>query len=112
MFGVFSSYELQVLHDWIRGPASADGRAYAEPAPSGAPRRRATFRALQRSAPAPVPSSADAALDPDLLLLRERLAALDEPGRSELLVRAMSPAQHWTPAGLEATRAFWQAETR
>ncbi|RYY57799.1 MAG: iron-containing redox enzyme family protein, partial [Comamonadaceae bacterium] len=28
MFGVFSSYELQVIHDWIRGEASRDGRPH------------------------------------------------------------------------------------
>lgn len=112
MFGVFSSYELQVLHDWIRGAGSADGRAYAEAAPAGAPRRRATFRALQRNVvPMTDAASAGTELDPDVLLLREQLAALDENGRRELLVRAMSPAQHWTPAGLEATRVFWSAAT-
>ncbi|MDB5895505.1 MAG: hypothetical protein JWQ88_3036, partial [Rhodoferax sp.] len=39
MFGVFSSYELQVIHDWLRGTASADGRPYAEVATAdGRPR--------------------------------------------------------------------------
>ena len=37
---------------------------------------------------------------------------LEEPERTALLVRMMSPAQHWTPAGLEATRQFWQTVTR
>lgn len=105
MFGVFSSYELQVLHDWIRGAASADGQPWAAgatPAP-----RRATFRALERvqrrravAAPAP-------ALDPDLQPWRTQLAAAEPQERFELLVSAMSPGRHWTPAGLEATRNFW-----
>ena len=107
MFGVFSSYELQVLHDWIRGAASADGRAFTEAAPSGEPRRRATFRALQRNA-RPLEATGDT-LDPDLDLFREQLRQADDATRSTLLVRAMSPAQHWTPAGLEATRLFWGA---
>jgi hypothetical protein len=113
MFGVFSSYELQVLHDWIRGADSADGRAHAEAAPTGAPKRRATFRALQRNALPVVDTagSGGASLDPDVVMLREQLAKLDEAGRRDLLVRAMSPAQHWTPAGLEATRLFWTAAT-
>jgi hypothetical protein len=111
MFGVFSSYELQVLHDWIRGGASADGRAYTESAPS-TPRRRATFRALVRNAQVLGDAAHGAdALDPDLMLLRDRLRQADDQGRSELLVAAMSPAQHWTPAGLEATRLFWQSVT-
>ncbi|MBE7369713.1 iron-containing redox enzyme family protein [Ramlibacter pallidus] len=107
MFGVFSSYELQVLHDWIRGAASADGRAYTEAAPSGPPKRRATFRALVRNA-RPLADDATDTLDPDLALFREQLARADDAERSTLLVRAMSPAQHWTPAGLEATRLFWR----
>jgi hypothetical protein len=112
MFGVFSSYELQVLHDWIRGPASADGQPYAEAAPAGGPRRRATFRALQRNALSIVADGATGAtLDPDIELLREQLGSLDAAGSRALLVRAMSPAQHWTPAGLEATRLFWRAAT-
>jgi hypothetical protein len=110
MFGVFSSYELQVLHDWIRGVASADGRAYTEAAPAGPPKRRATFRALARNA-RPLGEEEGDALDPDLQLLREQLREVDDAGRSALLVRAMSPAQHWTPAGLEATRLFWGALT-
>jgi hypothetical protein len=108
MFGVFSSYELQVLHDWIRGPASADGRAYTEAPPSGTPKRRATFRALARNA-RPIAPAEGATLDPDLDLLREQLRDADAAERNALLVRAMSPAQHWTPAGLEATRLFWAA---
>lgn len=109
MFGVFSSYELQVLHDWIRGAAAADGLPFSEVAPA-TPRRRATFRALARNAPA-LQGTGDA-LDPDLQLLQEQVRALPETERAALLVRAMSPAQHWTPAGLEATRRFWGAVTR
>ena len=106
MFGVFSSYELQVLHDWIRGAASADGRAYTEAAPAGPARRRATFRALARNA-RPLAGAESASLDPDLELFRCQLREAQDADRSGLLVRAMSPAQHWTPAGLEATRLFW-----
>lgn len=50
MFGVFSNYELQVIHDWIRGEASADGQAYAT---CGAPPKNSplhSFRARQRLA--------------------------------------------------------------
>jgi hypothetical protein len=106
MFGVFSSYELQVLHDWIRGAGSADGRACTEAAPAAPARRRATFRALARHA-RPLAATGAAALDPDLDLFRQQLGEADDTERSALLVRAMSPAQHWTPAGLEATRLFW-----
>jgi hypothetical protein len=111
MFGVFSSYELQVLHDWLRGEGSADGRAFAEAAPLQ-PRRRATFRAMARNGLVAEAAGDAHALDADVMLLREKLRDADAAQRSELLVRAMSPAVHWTPAGLEATRIFWAAATR
>ena len=123
MFGVFSSYELQVIHDWIRGDASADGQAHDEP--TLLPGRRCPgFRAhsrlaqhqAQRSAP-PNPgdlkvlaASPDEALDPDLQALQAELgASLDAKQHQQLLVRAMSPGMHWTPAGLYATRRFMQS---
>jgi hypothetical protein len=109
MFGVFSSYELQVLHDWIRGAGSADGRAFTESAPAN-PKRRATFRALLRNA-ATLGDAGGDVLDPDVDLLRQQLREADAASRSQILVNAMSPAQHWTPAGLEATRIFWQSVT-
>jgi hypothetical protein len=112
MFGVFSSYELQVLHDWLRGAASADGRPYAEAAPAQ-PRRRATFRAMARNGLVMAdPAAGETLLDPDVALLREQMRSTDDAARTAALLRAMSPAQHWTPAGLEATRMFWAAATR
>ncbi|MDB5942210.1 MAG: hypothetical protein JWQ13_1776, partial [Ramlibacter sp.] len=47
-------------------------------------------------------------LDPDLQALCEQLPRLDAEQQMALLVQAMSPAQHWTPAGLHATRLFWE----
>ncbi|MBL0421480.1 iron-containing redox enzyme family protein [Ramlibacter sp. AW1] len=109
MFGVFSSYELQVIHDWIRGDAAVDGRAWDEGGgdPATPPRRRPTFRAMARHSPHPPVDSGADLLDPDLAVLRERLARSDSAERTRLLVDAMSPATHWSPAGLEATRQFW-----
>ncbi|RZJ07574.1 MAG: hypothetical protein EOO54_23370 [Haliea sp.] len=112
MFGVFSSYELQVMHDWIRGDASVDGQAYAElPAPAG--RRRATFRASARlealQHPGALGEPSAALLDPDLQAFQAMLQARPEPQEmARLLVDAMSPSAHWTPAGLHATRLFRQ----
>lgn len=45
MFGVFTNYELQAIHCWIRANASIDGRAYAEPETEIARRPRHDFRA-------------------------------------------------------------------
>lgn len=107
MFGVFSAYELQVLHDWIRGAASADGRPYgSDPAQ---PFRQPTFRALARRRPAM--QSPGAVLDPELSQWRDQLGSATPEARFDLAVDAMSPARHWTPVGLEATRMFWAAMT-
>ncbi|MFN3439662.1 MAG: iron-containing redox enzyme family protein [Acidovorax sp.] len=119
MFGVFSPYELQVIHDWIRGEASVDGASFeATGAAQGAdtvaqvPRRPVSFRAAERlrlangiTSPA---SNEHQWLDTDLTLLREQLPALPLAEQRELLIRAMSPALHWTPAGLVATKEFVQ----
>jgi Iron-containing redox enzyme len=111
MFGVFSRYELQLIHDWIRGAASADGQAYDEPAVRPG-QRRATFRAASRRAerqaasPGAQPGEAP---DADLQALQAQLAAIgDSVQKRQWLIQAMSPAVHWTPAGLYATRQFAQ----
>ncbi|MDB5869579.1 MAG: hypothetical protein JWP96_1911 [Polaromonas sp.] len=117
MFGVFSPYELQLIHDWIRGAASADGQAYDE-SPLLPGQRRASFRArsrqAQRRAGAPglgdlkvLDALHDEVLDSDLQALQAELAAAgDVAQKKQLLVQAMSPSLHWTPAGLYATRQF------
>ncbi len=115
MFGVFSAYELQVICDWLRGPElSADGLAYHEAPVANQPRRRPGFRALQQVAArtaragtdTPVCTLLDDQLDTDLPLFRERLRSLHGAPRQQALVAAMSPAEHWTPTGLYATRLF------
>ena len=90
MFGVFSPYGLQLIHDWIRGDASADGQAYGESVLS---RRRPSFRSLSRQAQpsgspahrgllkviADSPDDTDL-LDPDLQALQAQLAVTSRPG--------------------------------
>ena len=106
MFGVFSPYELQLIHDWIRGAASADGQAYDEPALAEG-QRRASFRATARLARQP--SVVAQLLDPDLQTLQARIEATSDATRKkQLLVQGMAPDRHWTPAGLYATRLFRQ----
>ena len=123
MFGVFSPYELQVIHDWIRGPESADGKPYTEadsavaavnaPGTRATP-RRASYKALKalvqrRGIDVDANQSLTAANDPpdaDLDLLSNTLPTLGHHEQTQLLVRAMTPASHWTPAGLYATRLF------
>ena len=115
MFGVFSSYELQVIHDWIRGEASSDGQAFTEREAPAARKRRPTFRAQAKLAAArgqAAPVAGDAAdaelLDPDLQSLCEQLPRKSDDEQMRLLMHAMSPALHWTPAGLHATKLFWE----
>jgi hypothetical protein len=106
MFGVFSNYELQVIHDWILGEASAGGTAFDEPEPA-AGRRRPSYNALARRGEALLsPAGGQAAPDPDLQFFKDRLARADARERSRLLIEAMAPDRHWMPAGLYATQLF------
>ena len=109
MFGVFSPYELQVIHDWLRGDESADGLSYLEQPSANQSTRRPRFRvaqrvAAQRAGAAPVDPATW--LDPDLEGFIARLRSLDPQARRRCLVQATAPSEHWTPAGLYATRCL------
>lgn len=92
MFGVFSDYELQLLRDWIAGEWQDDQ----------------TTRLSRRRSPA------DQEADPLLaashrqqeVSLNRKLHAMPEEERSRHLIELMSPARHFTPEGLAATRLF------
>ena len=115
MFGVFSTYEQQVLSDWIEKTEDACGGA-----------RVASFRARQRALePLTAP---DARPHPPRMLIRypyaglagehaaesDQLRSLEQavamaPTKADamaLLIEQMSPARHHTAAGLMATRMF------
>jgi hypothetical protein len=121
MFGVFSAYEQQVLHDWIATPA--------QPVAAIAVPRVATHRALQRAAAAlddvpprriresaerglirhrfPDDEHAWEAIACELRLLEAKLAASDSKEEAiAMLTALMSPASHHSSAGLMATRIF------
>lgn len=92
MFGVFSDYEVQLLHDWIAGewqPAQPD--------------RLANRRNLSES-------RADTVINEnykqDELTLQKKLSTLPESERNQYLIDLMAPARHFTPEGLAATRLF------
>ncbi len=119
MFGVFSTYELQVIQDWLRGDASADGAALVPPsaapvAPEGTTplRRPRSFRAQQRldsarNASAAAAPSPESMLDVDVDALQVQMAqAPDSQTLARLLVAEMAPSRHWMPAGLLATQRF------
>ena len=119
MFGVFSSYEQQILADWITSAPAAGEAAHAAP-------RVASFRASQRAlAPLPAPDAhshpprpliryryqvqdSEHATGDDLLRSLEQAVAL-APTKADamtLLIEQMSPARHHGAAGLMATRMF------
>lgn len=105
MFGVFSDYELQVIHDWMRGPASVDGARFDAPTEAdGALARVPSFRAQQRLRGRIVAEGADAhgATQGSTLPALDDGPAIDMP--SPDLVHALAPGRHWTPEGLRATR--------
>ena len=106
MFGVFSSYELQVIHDWMRGSASTDGQDYAQPGVLPGSFRATARRATARREGLHQGLQACALPDPDLQALHQQLALRDANQQEALLVELMAPSQHWSPAGLEATRLF------
>lgn len=89
MFGVFSAYEQQLLHDWIAGnwaPARSRGR----------PRRRSVAASPEQAV----------GLDDEAQALHAVLRALPPQQQASKLIELMSPASHFTPAGLLATRLF------
>lgn len=95
MFGVFSPYERQLLHDWIAGDWQQ-----AE--------QRPPFRARRPSKSAlPAEGSAQhGELDRERRDMLRQLQGLDAYRRECRLIELQSPGQHWSSAGLAATRTF------
>ncbi|GGE75904.1 hypothetical protein GCM10008020_20680 [Massilia psychrophila] len=120
MFGVFSAYEQQVLHDWIATPPHPWAAAVLP--------RVASHRAQQRAAGAiggtarrprdraergilrhrfPDDAHARETIDCELRLLEAKLAAAGSKEEAVAMLTAlMSPAKHHSAAGLMATRVF------
>ena len=114
MFGVFSAYELQVIHDWVRAECSSDGRPFTEDVSQPHMQKPPSFRVTSRLDAArgvsllqtPPQKAGQQLLDSDLQMLIEQLLHVDSDGQEATLLKAMAPAHHWTPAGLYATRLF------
>lgn len=93
MFGVFSPYEKQLLHDWIAGDWLAT--------PAAAPRPwRCPLPQSQ------VPASVNGEFNAEGRALEAELSGLDAGGKLARLIHLMAPAAHHRPAGLLATRLF------
>jgi hypothetical protein len=119
MFGVFSAYEQQVIHDWIAGDAAI------APSASRQLSYKARRRLLHSLAPVPAmrlqppavqgaaPGSSDTAED-GLNDMNDDARQLDQllqqqcshEARMALLSGLMAPARHHTAVGLQATRRF------
>lgn len=96
MFGVFSGYEKQVLHDWIAGDWIGAKRV-----PPVRPGRGSRFTREQHR-PA----------DPDTQALADSLWNLPDEQQLGTLIPWMSARRHCCPAGLYATRRFIQLRAR
>jgi len=88
MFGVFSPYEKQLLHDWIAGDWT--------------PERTPAYRRVTRVNTTPALPVGD----PDVQTLQASLEGLDDHARMQVLIPWLSAHRHAHPAGLLATRRF------
>ena len=108
MFGVFSAYEQQMIHDWIADDWQAEGKR----SPRGALLQRQALFNARRAAPGPaVPQPVDKTavndFDEELQLLEQQVARLpDRAARMRLLLPLLAPQRHHSAAGLLATRLF------
>ena len=110
MFGVFSAYEKQVIYDWIAGDWITQQASLA------ATPRPLTYKVRQRLFSNGAPHSSetvsncyddDSEFNVDTHLLQQKLAALTNKQQiMHCLTGMMSPACHYTSAGLMATRIF------
>lgn len=116
MFGVFSSYEQQVLRDWIVTPRDASATARTGRVLSHRARQR-TLETLTRHAQrSGYPERglirrrcADARGDTALHQLEERVAnAAGKPEAMAMLAPLLAPSVHHTAIGLMATRMYSQ----
>ncbi|VVM43044.1 hypothetical protein PS662_00396 [Pseudomonas fluorescens] len=89
MFGVFSPYEKQLLHDWIAGDWMPER---SEPA-----FRHSTAGAVETDVPGN---------DPDIQTLQSALEGLAAAEQMQVLIPWLSAHRHAHPAGLLATRRF------
>jgi hypothetical protein len=116
MFGVFSSYEQQVLRDWITTPRDATATARTGRVLSHRARQRALDSLTQHAQRSGYPERglirrrpAGSSGDPELHQLEERVAAAaGKPEAMAMLAQLMSPSVHHTAIGLMASRMYSQ----
>jgi len=120
MFGVFSSYEQQVLRDWIQSSRDDSTAARTGRVLSHRARQRTLDTLNQHAERSNYPerglirrrrtgSDAGAAGDTELRQLEQKVAAAaGKPEAMAMLARLMSPTVHHTAIGLMATRMYSQ----
>ncbi|MHC8354615.1 iron-containing redox enzyme family protein [Pseudomonas sp. LB3P81] len=89
MFGVFSPYEKQLLHDWVAGDWKPERSTPAA--------RRESSCAVEPALPAS---------DPDIQSLQAALDGVSAAEQMPVLIPWLSAHRHAHPAGLMATRRF------
>lgn len=96
MFGVFSPYEQQLIHDWIAGDwlQGRDEKPF---------RRLSTTRTPLPATPASAP---DSELEAEVRELEQQLRRMAPTQREVRLIELLAPLHHPTSAGLAATRTF------
>lgn len=117
MFGVFSSYEQQVLRDWILTPRDAGATARTGRVLSHRARQRTLDSLNQNAERSGYPErglirrrpSGSGGGDAELRQLEQKVAAAaGKPEAMAMLARLMSPSVHHTAIGLMATRMYSQ----
>jgi hypothetical protein len=117
MFGVFSSYEQQVLRDWIVTPRDADATQRTTRVLSHRARQRTLDTLNQHAGRNGYPerglirrhAGGGIQGDSELRELEEKVAAsAGKPEAMAMLARLMSPSVHHTAIGLMATRMYSQ----
>jgi len=118
MFGVFSSYEQQVLRDWIQSSRDDSTAARTGRVLSHRARQRTLDTLNQHAERGAYPerglirrrrAGAESAGDAELRQLEQKVAdAAGKPEAMAMLARLMSPAVHHTAIGLMASRMYSQ----
>ena len=110
MFGVFSPFEKQLLHDWIAGDGLKDavGVSASRASSPGSKifRRHRTVTTRQQMLNVERPQTMTGDIDRDMDALTQELRLLSNAARMQRLIRLMAPSTHATAPGLLATRLF------
>jgi hypothetical protein len=110
MFGVFSPFEKQLLHDWIAGDGLKEVTenfvSTAVPSDLKTFRRHRTLAAGKRVPNMERSRKLAGDIDHDTNALSHELGLLPEAARMQRLIKLMAPSTHATPTGLLATRLF------